>query len=172
VGVQFVALPSLVWPDIPNVVVPEEIARREDERGIVPQGIRVMYAGAEPARGHATSYLRFVVHNGTAGQVSYGAKGAEFAFPEVRVNGRKLPDVYRCGSGASLYFIEPGRSAELRVGVYEFKKTPRKGDLITVAFYLRRFGASASKEIVSEPFLLPDSFRRSIDHWNSQVPGE
>ncbi len=159
-------------PEIPDIPVAEELKRFGQEKAVAPEGIRVMYAGMEHARGDEIAYLRFVVYNGTSGRISYASKGAEWPFPEVYTNGKKSRDILRCGSGTSLYFIEPRASAEFRVGVYEFETAPRKSDLITVVFYIHDPDAGLAEEVISEPFVLPDSFRRSIDVWTKRVPEE
>jgi len=171
-GSQIVSLLSSVWPEIPNIVVDKELA--ENEKAVEPNGIHVMYAGMEPARGNDTAYLRFIIYNGTSGKVRYVSKVSEWPFPSLYLNGKKLPEITRCRSGMRSYSIEPGVSAEFRVGVDEFLEVPKKGDLITVGFYLvdpishsyLRYAASSAEEFSSEPFVLPDSFRQVIRQWN------
>jgi len=171
-GSQIVSLVSSVWPEIPNIVVDKELA--ENEKAVEPRGIRVMYAGEVMADEDETAYLRFVVYNGTSSKVSYNSKGSVWPFPYIRVNGKALPETISCGNGVKTYFIEPGDSAEFLVRAYEFDKVPKKGDLVTVGFYLvdpishsdLPNAAYSYEEFSSEPFVLPDSFRQAIRQFN------
>ncbi len=131
-----------------------------------PQGITVAYTGMEPRRQDENAYLKFVVYNGTSGPLTYGAQAPEWPFPDVRVNGLQ-PELegYRCGSGMRPFVIDPGASAEFRVGHYEFEKVPAKRDLVTAGFYLRESHAEYGEAIFSEPFVLPNGFRQAIDQW-------
>ncbi len=168
-GVQFVAFMSSVshWPAVPDIDLPTEYPAFEIGKATKPRGITVAFAGMEPESKDEAAYLKFVIYNGTLHQVTYGAKGgAERPFPDVWVNGRPLPEEYRCGSGMMLYEIAPGMSAEFRIGRYEFENVPKKGDLINVGFYLRESHAEFGEAIFSEPFMLPEKFRRTIDQWN------
>ena len=167
-GIQMAAFEAWSIPEIPDIPVTEQLKRFEEEKAVAPEGIRVMYAGEEHARGDEIAYLRFIVYNGTSDRISYAAKGAEWPFPEVYINGKKSPDILRCGSGMTLYFIEPRASAEFRVGVYEFETAPRKSDLITVVFNVGDADSGLADEAISQPFVLPDSFRRSIDVWRKE----
>ena len=168
-GVQMAAFGDWSSRAIPDISAPEEREPFDDQKSVAPEGIRLMYAGMEPARGDEIAYLRFVVYNGTSSRVGYASHGAEWPFPGVWVNGKKSPGVLMCGNGMGRYFIEPGASAEFRLGVYEFETVPKKSDLITIGFYL---DAGLAEDVLSQPFVLPDSFRRSIEAWHKQQAGE
>ena len=167
-GTQTVAFLSWSLPEIPEIVVTDDTRWFEDEKAVAPKNIHVMYAGTEPARSDEIAYLRFVVFNGTPRKLVYASKGAEWPAPEVLVHGQPLPEHYRCGSLTMLYSIEPGASAEFRVGVYEFEEVPKSGALVTVGFYLREENDDFSEAVFSEPFVLPDLFRRSIRLWHKE----
>jgi hypothetical protein len=166
-GTQTAVFLSWSTPEISGIVVAENTTLLKDERATTPKGIRVMYAGTEPARDDEIAYLRFVVYNGTGNKLVYGSKGAEWPPLRLWVNARLLSHEY-CASGASRYYIEPNGSAEFRVGVYEFEKAPQKNDKINVAFYLAEDGSDSAEEILSAPFVILDSFRQEIDLWNKK----
>jgi hypothetical protein len=169
VGTQAAALFSQVWPEMPEIAVNEKTDWLETERASSPDGIQVSYTGVIPAHGNEPASLRFIAHNGTSKTIVYGAKGAENPSPDVFVNGQLVvPQGWRCGSGARLYEIAPGASAEFHVGVYEFETIPSKGSLITVGYYLNERDSKLLNETFSEPFVLPDTFRRAIIDWKRE----
>ena len=152
---------------IPSIDLPNERPAYDAVKATKASGITVAYAGMK-GKGE-DAYLRFIVHNGTSSDINYGAKRAEWPFPDVLVNGRPVPEENRCGSGMERYTIDPGMSAEFRIGPHEFEKVPEKGDLINVGFYLREAHAESGAVVFSEPFVLPPHFRRAIDQWHKMV---
>ena len=168
IGTQAAALFSQIWPEIPEIAVKEKTDWLEDEKASTPTGIQVLYAGVVSARGNEPASLRFIAHNGTSKTIVYGSKGAQNPWPDVYINGRLVPHGWRCGSGAMLYEIAPGASAEFHLEVYEFENIPPKGSLITVGYSLHEKDSKSYDEIFAEPFMLPDTFRRAIIDWKRE----
>jgi hypothetical protein len=132
-----------------------------------PKGVRIMYAGWEPATDTTVSSIRLVIYNGTLLPVSYSAHAPENLWPELRINGREQAPIYGCGTGIQTFYILPGRSAEVIITPNDFTEIPASGSQITAGFYLQSLGSDHSI-YTSEPFNLPEEFRRSIQVW--EVP--
>jgi hypothetical protein len=63
-GVGAVAIVSWgsFWSEIPDIVVAEEFAYGEETKmAATPDGVRVMFAGIQPARVNENAYVRFIV---------------------------------------------------------------------------------------------------------------
>lgn len=127
-----------------------------------PVGIHVMYAGMERDAITKAQYLKFVIYNGQSFPVSYSGYAPSDAFAQIRSNGTELPTVWYCTMGSMSFQIASGRSAEVHVQPQEFTRRPRKADAITVAFDVWS-DQSETGIYTSEPFLLPETFRKSID---------
>lgn len=125
-----------------------------------PDGIYVMYAGISKNGDAKEKYLKFIVHNGGPEPLRYVGYWANHSFPRLRANGSDLPDTFICGNGASRYTILPGRSAELHITRDEFLSRPSKNALVEVGFNLPE--SSDRSTHYSEPFPLPEEFRRTI----------
>lgn len=144
------------------------------EKSIAPEGVTVTYAGMrridEMGDWNGTPYLKFIVHNGTGSAISYSSQRVPYgAASDVLIDGNKQPEGYRCGSGASLYSVEPGLSAEFWVLATEFEIVPKKNAKISVGFFIRGPESDFSSATYSEPFILPQSFRNSIKDWRREV---
>ena len=147
----------------PYLVLPEvEIA--EPERGLasMPKGVKVLYAGPGWDADHKERFLMFFIYNGGDEPLHYIGYSPEHAFPRLRANGLDLPDTYICGSGASRFTILPGRTGELHVYREEFLSRQPKNTLISVGFDLRPESVTESIPRFSEPFPLPEEFRKLI----------
>jgi hypothetical protein len=151
----------------PYLAVPEiEIAETDpDKTGIAPgpQGIYVMYAGIRTGPRRGDVYLRFLIHNGTDHPLGYVGYSANHSFPFLKANGKELPDTNYCWNGSQEYTIPPGRSTEVYVGREEFLIRPSKNARISTGFQLRLASTTGSSVHYSEPFLVPEEFRSSID---------
>lgn len=144
------------------------------EKSGAPEGITVSYAGmrtiekTDEWRGQP--YLKFIVHNGTDAAINYSSQRVPYGtFADVLIDGVKQPEGYRCGSGASLYSIDPGMSAEFRVLATAFEVVPRKDARVRVGFFIRGPESDFSGATYSEPFILSQSFRNSIKEWRREV---
>ncbi|NOT46530.1 MAG: hypothetical protein HOP17_02105 [Acidobacteria bacterium] len=126
-----------------------------------PEGIHVMYAGTVQIT-NKEQYLKFIIHNGGDEPLNYTGYSADHSFPLIRANESDLPDTYRCSRGTSRYTILPNRSVELHVSLDEFRSRPPKNSSISVGFNLRPVSAPEHSIHYSEPFPLPESFRRAI----------
>jgi hypothetical protein len=131
----------------------------EPEIAPVPAGVHVLYAGTGKDGPGGESYLKFVIHNGRDEALSYFANTADNPIPRLRVNGGDLPRAFYCTRGASRFVIPPGRSTEVRVYNHEFLTRPPKNVRVSAGFYLRPTGSAVH---YSEPFVLPEEFRKSI----------
>jgi len=130
----------------------------------VPTGIQVMYAGLERDGRHRDPYLKFLIYNGFDQPVMYRAKSPMHPFSELKANGKELRRVYGCGNGIETYYIPPRGAANVRVDAFDLAERPQKGAMITAGFHLRFSDADDDESILysSQPFLLPDEFRREI----------
>jgi len=136
------------------------------EHARLPEGIKVMYAGWERGTGPGDSYLKFVIFNGTPGVVSYSAQDDSWGLPPIiSSNDGKGP--HRCGNGFADYYLFPAQSAEIRVYEYEFVKRIEPGRKIIVSFDLGTKVETSDGPYSTEPFQLPEEFRRSV---NKQLP--
>lgn len=127
-----------------------------------PEGIHVMYAGIGKNGNADETYLKFMVHNSSTEPLYYIGYRANHSFPRLRADGGDLPDTYVCSRGTSQYSIQPGRSAELHITRDEFLSRPPKNALIEVGFNLRPASAAERSIHYSEPFPLPEAFRKTI----------
>lgn len=122
-----------------------------------------MYAGmTQDVRVHEP-VLKFVIFNGWTERISYFAKSAGTPYPELRLNGKKLPLSVFSATGMESYDIEPGASAEVRVYPAQFPERPKKGDYVTVGFYLAHETGGLHEPVATPAFILPLEFRQAIE---------
>ena len=148
---------------LPSIDLPKEFPAIDGVAATEPSGITVAYAGMVDEGEYP--YLKFVVYNRTSGPLTYGAQASEWPFPDVRVNGRRpVLNGYRCGSGMRRFVIDPGSSAEFRMGPYEFDRAPAKGSLITVGYFLSDRDGEFGRQFFPSPFFCPMHSRRLLSN--------
>lgn len=125
------------------------------------RGVKVMYAGLESNRGE-NPYLKFVIYNGLGHLILYSGVGPYISH-DINIIGRPMDRIWECEIGNEVISIAPGDFAEVHVGSSKFPVRPRQTDPITVEFDLRDGSAEDPVTHTSEPFLLPEPFRQSID---------
>lgn len=147
--------------DVPDLSEPVSRSEEEPTSAESPSGITVAYAGLG-SDSDGRLHLKFIVHNGLYQPVSYSAHFADSPFANLKANGKELMSFGRCGTGIRSFYILPGRSAEFHVNQYEFSELPNEGSRISAGFYLKPTVSGESGRYYSEPFSLPDEFRKQI----------
>lgn len=154
-----------ILPTIPDIAIYEP-ANSKPRPSIAPSGVLISYVGLIPDEDDANSYLKFVIYNGSHQAVTYGAYSSLYPFPELKVNGRQLEEPWRCAMGIEAYAIQPRQSAIVHVPQSEFLVRVKKGESVSVGFYLSEANPADALNFDgvhwSEPFQLPEDFRRSI----------
>ena len=100
-------------------------------------------------------------YNGSDSTLSYRAHSPQTPFPEVSINGRKPGFGFRCGTGMTEHMIPPGGVAEVQIGYWDYLEKPSSGSIMQVGFYLNTASDAKAELYSSDPFTLPEEFRRS-----------
>lgn len=117
-----------------------------------------MYNGVNAGSSEFDEGLRFIIFNGSSENVSCIGYNGRCASPEIRISGRDAA-AWVCMNGSSTYTIEPGRSAELIVGAYDFARLPSKAEKITIGY---AFATGRADKYFAEPIILPSKFHEAV----------
>jgi hypothetical protein len=145
-----------VYPE-PAIEYPEPLS----DAAVSPEGISVMYAGWARSK-DARPYLKFAIYNGLGRPVSYSGF-RQYILHDVDIVGAPMERIWECQIGNMDIYIAPGQLAEVHVGSSKFSRRPRKTDSVTVDLYLWDGIDKEPTTYTTEPFLLPEPFRQSID---------
>ncbi|MEK7855352.1 MAG: hypothetical protein AAB288_04625 [Acidobacteriota bacterium] len=95
--------------------------------------------------------------------LNYPGYWADHSFPVLRANGSELEDRNYCWNGFREYLIPPGRSARVHITHDEFVSRPSKNASVEVGFNLRPASISEYSIHFSQPFQIPEAFRKTIN---------
>lgn len=146
-----------------------EVLGSDERRSLAerPSGIRITYNGMFPRAEDYPASLRFLIYNGSQGELTCIGYSGMCSSPEIRIRGLDAT-AWVCMIGSSFYKIGPGETAQLMVSAEDFALLPAKTEEVAIGIKFEH-PDGRSDQFFAEPIILPAEFRKAVSKYLKEV---